>query len=326
MPTIFDDWNTFVREYCLSVEPGFTREEAIRAFVTLGELWPDCLTARLWGAGRGIMNIVFLVRLGNTLADTRNAPGFENVLRRARNDERSALSELYFAARLSRLGYAPRFEQEFDGKRPDLAIETDGVDVCFEIIAPEQSDLDKSAAKVMDKATALLKAPPGQRLNVKMLAFPTDDAIEQLRGAIQSAPAEQWNEIPGIARWEIEAMPPNGPGSHFSWPGNDTRAVRLVRDEYHHFTGDRPYVLVVDANAPLLTMPGWIVAFERTFQPERYRKLSAGLVFDNYAIPPHFSLQWRVQIAENRFATNPVPRELVARLASLDEPMITAAT
>jgi hypothetical protein len=91
--------------------------------------------------------------------------------------------------------------------------------------------------------------------------------------------------------------------------------------EYHHFTADVPYVLVVNTGATLLPPDGWTAAFARAFQPTRNRRVGATVAYYDYVLATDYSFRSVVRLLENPYAHHPVSPRLLRALADLDQPI-----
>ena len=64
---------------------------------------------------------------------------------RARGGQGGAMSELSFAAKLTRAGLSPWLEADVGGKKLDIGVDSDDGAVYMEVVAPDRSDMDKDA-------------------------------------------------------------------------------------------------------------------------------------------------------------------------------------
>jgi hypothetical protein len=326
METIADSWDSFRHEWCLDVDPGYDQAYAVRALQALEALWPEVLAELHGSGGRGIGAVGYPIHLGSALADTRECAGFESVLRRARKGERSALSELQFAAKCQRAGFKPDLDVEIGGKRLDLAVTIDGMMVYVEVVTPDKSDLDKDAYERVARARDMFGPREGEFLKVELLTFPFDDVVAAVRAGIERSALGESAEIPGVARWRRERPADGGSRGEFSWPSNEYRAERLISSEYHHFAAPVPYILVVNVSATLMTPEGWSAAFGRAFQPGRNRKLGATVAYQDYVAAADFRWGSSMAFRVNPHATYPVPQRLILALESMHRPLLAAAT
>src|ERR671924_1937138 len=88
----------FVRVWCLDVDPECSEADIRRGLIALENHLPERLNELERRAMRGIAPILPLIELGLVLADCEALDGFAPVMARAYEGERSALSELSFAA------------------------------------------------------------------------------------------------------------------------------------------------------------------------------------------------------------------------------------
>ncbi len=326
MATIADDWGLFRSEWCLGVEPGYDQAYALRALQALHALWPEVLEPLVASGGRGVGAVGYPIHLGAALADASECPGFWSVLRRARDGERGALSELQFAAKFRRAGFTPAFDIEIGGKRLDLAVDVDGVVTYIEVVTPEKSDLDKDALARVERARDSFGPREGEYRRVELLTFPTDEVVAAVRDALERTELGSSGEIPAIGRWRRERAANTGARGEFSWPSSEYRAERLISSEYHHFNAPVPFILVANVSATLLSPDGWSAAFERAFQPTRNRKLGATVAYQDFVGPPDFMWGSAMSIRVNPYATYPISPRLVLALEAMHRPPFAPAT
>jgi len=86
---------------------------------------------------RGMILVAPAIQAGLVLSSCESLDGFENVLRRLRTEERSAYSELIFAARLVKAGLRPTLEPRLGDGLLDTLILLDGGEVYCEVKAPD---------------------------------------------------------------------------------------------------------------------------------------------------------------------------------------------
>jgi hypothetical protein len=314
---ICNDWPTFIRHWCLDAVPAFGQAETIRALNSLEQHWPEELPDVLTGRGLGLF--AWPVQLGLTLADSCGCPGFKAVLDRVKIGERSALTELDIAARLQRAGYDARLGVEVAGKTLDIGIPLDGCEVYIEIVTPELSEIDTRADIQVKHFMESLDMPLGTLLRGRFLTFPSEEVANHVRAAIRSSRVGEAHELPGVAAWSIEQASGNSWSVEFSWLGYEDRAQKIFTHEYEHFVGEVPYVLVVNAKAPLLSVEAWGSQFRRRFQPTRYRKVGAAVAYHDFMLPTG-SLLSQFCVETNPYARHPVPLEILSFFRHLNQP------
>jgi hypothetical protein len=326
MDTIASDWESFLRDWCLGVDPGYEQVHAVRALRALESLWPEVLTELYGGGGRGVGAVGYPIHLGSALADTSDCVNFRSVLRRARGGERGAVSELQFAAKCRRAGFKPKLEIDIGGKCLDLAIDVEDTTVYVEVVTPEKSDLDKDAADRVARAQDVLAPREGEFLEVELLVFPSDEVVAAVRSGIEASEIGEAVEIAGVARWRRDRLVEGGSRGEFKWPSHEHRAERLIRSEYHHLTARVPYLLVANVSATLMPPAGWAAAFDRAFQPSRNRKLGAAVAYQDYVAAAGFRWTSEMAIRTNPHATYPIPQPLITALVRMHRAPFASAT
>src|SRR5215467_1870564 len=123
LPAIFGSWEQFVENWCANSAPHHNREAVEAALSTLMRLWPERIMALASNRARGLLLINPAIRDGIMLSACEDLKGFDNVIRRLRQDaERSAYCELAFTARVVRAGLTPVLEPRLGSKILDTLI------------------------------------------------------------------------------------------------------------------------------------------------------------------------------------------------------------
>jgi hypothetical protein len=178
LPPIFGTtWEGFLANWCLGNPPVQDRETVENALRALLRIWPEREAAIVGRNTRGLVLISPAIESGIVLSACENLIGFENVLRRLKTGERSAYTELVFAARLVKAGFQPILEPSLGSGFLDTRIPMDAGDVYCEVIAPETSETIlevKTAAS--DLAATLMEQNTGRRVEV-LLSVDIDESI-----------------------------------------------------------------------------------------------------------------------------------------------------
>src|SRR4051794_24031474 len=109
-------WEEFIDSWCLGNCPNTDRATTELALTTLYEFWPEYLQNLVSNLNRGLLIISWAVRTGLILDACKSLDGFPKILKRVKNGERSALSELKFAAKLIQINIKPSLEPVLFGK------------------------------------------------------------------------------------------------------------------------------------------------------------------------------------------------------------------
>ena len=146
------------------------------------------------------------IEKGVVLSACEKLTGFENVMRRLKTGERSAYSELLFAARLVKIGFQPVLEPRSGSGVLDTLIPTSTGKVYCEVIAPETSDAIreiKTAASTL--AGTLKEQNAGRRVEVLLLVDFDEDSANRVAEAVKVRPDS--SEIWSLG---IDALPSSG--------------------------------------------------------------------------------------------------------------------
>jgi hypothetical protein len=130
-------WSEVVSNSGGGVAPPVREAVAWPALLSLERLWPEQFEEVINIGGKGPWLIADLVDNGLTLSTCENLKGFANVIRRLREGDQGALSELRFAVALQKAGYAAELEPRLLGKRLDASIQVDDRTVYVEVICPQ---------------------------------------------------------------------------------------------------------------------------------------------------------------------------------------------
>ncbi len=166
-------WEEFVAEWCLGIEPAQPPVEVERALDALRRLWPESLDDLQAHGARGLTFVAGAIENGLTLATCKSLSGFGPVMKRLRGGEESALAELQFARALVRCGFRPVLEPDIGSKVLDCSIGIGSERVFAEVIAPEQAAGIKSAQDTIRRlATGVVERSRGTRTEVLLTVEP----------------------------------------------------------------------------------------------------------------------------------------------------------
>ena len=330
-------WDAFVNEWCCGCRLAHPKPEVVRAIRALGEHWPEKISETVAGIARGPGPVAGLVEYGLLLSDCDSVEGFAPVLKRLKEGDRSAYSELVVGTTLVRLGYSPSFTAPIGNKNLDAVCSFSGQDVYFEVVCPEHSQaVGHEDRQVRELSTRLRDASSGYRLEVVILQPLTDETIAKIVDAATDAVDAEWMSVPGVARLRKISLdsdiPPTfdaegsvvnfGRGTNSAsvirWEYSDERAARIFYHEYQHFSSEVPNVLVVNTCA-VGGVEEWAVQIERLFQPSRNRKCGAALLFHQGIIGPPEAIRRRWAVVRNPYAHLQIPDALFERIETLDE-------
>ena len=301
------DWDKFMTDWCMNNEPEQDREAVERALNTVAQLWPDQLDRVITGPGRGLAMIAPLIHLGLLLEECADIPGFDRLLRRAQGGERSAVSEMRFAARAKARDLPVELEPPLNGKVLDTLLTFEGEQIYCEVIAPETSAAMKQAHKLAGElATAIADRCPGKRVEV-LIKGDLDETVcakllevtprLTLSGEIIDVDNLALASIHPSATDGIASTIPRGDAfailsvAHLRQdetskavaivhvPTSDERIKQLLYGESHHFTRKQMNILAIDVTQVPGGIKGWLPRIERCLQPTQNRRFGAVLLF-----------------------------------------------
>jgi hypothetical protein len=336
-------WETFAREWCCGGSLGYSADEAARALSILRNLWPEEVSRLVNEPCRGLVVAASTIELGLLLDVCQPVDGFQNVLRRLANGQRSAYSELVLVTVLQRLGHATRFEPPLDGHVLDAVTEIDGFPVYFEVVAPERSDASAEDQRLVDNLTADIRARFSKcRVEIEICSSLDAGSNAAIITAIESAMPSTWIAVDSMARIRRidagQALLPtfDGEGAQVvvagerliqgestnviaRWESSDARAKRIFNEEYHQFSPTVANVLVVNVCAVSDGMNLWPMEMTRLLQPTRNRKVGAVAFFEQGSLGPPEAIRRRWRVLVNPHAHIPVPERLLIGIESFDE-------
>jgi hypothetical protein len=322
-----------------------TVESALTALLRIWPEWETSLAANV----RGLMIISPAIENGLILSACERLDGFANVLRRLKNGERSALSELTFAARMVKAGYRPSLEPPVGASLLDTCIPMPEGSVYCEVIAPETREaIQEVKAAASALARVLRDENKGRRVEVLLTADIDLDVSTNVAEAIKAhpesneawaigetamaskrlagddanvgptIPAAETAAIIGTAQCSIE----NGVRSAgiVRVPVTDAHAKRLMYGESHHFSHEEMNLLVMDVTKVISSLKAWRRLIERCFQPEQIRRFGAVVLFSAGITGEKMSPLENWEVVPNPYAYKLIPESLLRKIVSPDSP------
>jgi hypothetical protein len=319
------------------------RETVENALRTLLRIWPEWEAAMAGANTRGLMVVSAAIEKGIVLSACENLNGFESVLRRLKTGERSAYSELTFAARLAKAGFQPDLEPPLGGRFLDTRIPTEAGEVYCEVIAPETSDAICEVMKgASTLATRLREQNAGKRVEV-LLSVDIDESISsKVVEAVRLHPDSN-------ATWPLEAIAliskrvcgdnanvgPTIPAPEVAAiigtakcsiergvrtmgivrvPVTDARAKRLLYGESHHFSREQMNILVMDVTRIVSSLKVWTQLIEKCFQPEQNRRFGGVVLFSAGRTGEKMASFQQWKVVRNPYAYKPIPESLLQKI------------
>lgn len=343
------NWSDVIVNWYLGKSPQIPGDTGWEALGALERLWPEYIDKILSEGQKGLAVMAPVINLGITLAVCKNLVGFDEVLRRMKQDERAAFSEAFFAAKLVKIGYVPVFEPELHGKRLDALVNVQDKKVYIEIITPEQSEMMKrNYAGMNDLAKRLIEQNPGTSIDIYLLVDPTSDVLDTILNFVKEVTDSQYNttlEIPNIAflryvPYRLQEQPlPFEPIANTSdpvllvmtfsmregvksrtvihIPFTDKRAKRLMSDEADHFSPQEMNLLVMDVSSIPDGIRRWTPLIQRCVQPNRNKRFGAVVLFFCYF--QDATIKTRLRVLRNPYAYRPIPERLLDDIMSLND-------
>jgi hypothetical protein len=295
---------------------------------------------------RGLVVVAPAIDLGLKLAACERLAGFDSVLRRAKEGERSALSELTFAAQLVTAGFNPVLEPILNGKVLDTCVSVRGEVVYCEVIAPETSAAMQEARRSLnDLAIMIAKSNRGKRVEVLLKTDITPEIIASVVMAVEHLPMSgEIVEVGGVALASVRSttessdIGPTIPGPEgiavlgFSkgiedvdirsvvvvrLPIGDERAKRLLYGESHHFSSEHMNILVMDVTRVPGGIEDWEKLIGRCLQPSQNRRLGAVVLFSEGLLGIDLAIERMWRIIQNPYAYRPIPAEMLDVIGSV---------
>jgi hypothetical protein len=294
---------------------------------------------------RGLLIVSPLIHLGSVLHACENLDGFDGVLRRLKTDERSAQSELRFAARLLEAGLTPILEPSLGSKVLDSVVEFKSQQVYCEVIAPETSDAMQQMQEVATElGSRIIEQNTGRRVEVLLDGGDIEHLVQPLLDSIRERqPSGVIEVLAGIGRVSITEthgsldVGPIIPGESdgvvqcairvrhegnlrtaaiIRTPVSDERAKKLLYAESHHFSKDEMNVLVMDVTAVPGAIKGWSKLVERCLQPTQNRRIGAVLLFSSRMDGGSASLKYDWRAIKNQHAYKAIPDAFIRLIVS----------
>lgn len=347
LPETFGTWPQFEADWCLGTRLGYSSDQIAQALSELERHWPERIHEAVKRGARGIAVVGPLVEDGLLVLRTQSLAGFNQVFSRIKRGERSAYTELIFAATLVELGYSPTLEpSNARGGKLDTSCTVETVEVCFEIVVPEQSnELQNNSAWMSDLTSDVMNALPAGVVEIDFI-IPEKRADfarakHDIQVAAKAAANDQWTVVGACGRFrhspDSEYKWPDGPSGparfvesvfmsggatkrvRSRWVYADGRAKRFFKREYHHFDKDKTNVLVVNACESDPSLKVWPVEIAQVFRKNQNRNVGAVAMFEQGFLASEARISRRWRIVTNPFAHNAVPEVLLAGIESLDE-------
>ena len=330
------DWNGFVTDYLLSSSSQFSEEEAELAIDALEKLWPERLADAIQHDARGIAVMMPLLDDGLMLARAQAVPGFTGVMKRLRAGDDSAKAELCLAAHLVTKGQMPELEVPLENRVLDVRVETSGIPIYCEVIAPKLSDVMQETYSTLQKtATGILANHPGEIVECFIRGELSPSRVDEIIALAKSSQSDgtvvDHSGIGLARRFPVDTTassssvtPPDAPSPILVVTNNriidnqlhaqttlrlclsDQRAARLMEAEAKHFPKTTANVVIMNVTR----IPGGIETFasaiQRRFQPNLNRRFGAVILFDQFVQVPGVCVKrWR--ILNNPHAYIPLP-------------------
>src|SRR5437867_2565448 len=158
------------------------------AIEALDRLWPEYVDRMIASSSRGVNVINYAILIGSILRLTEHLLGFAEVLHRLRGGEQSAFSELFVAAHLVQVGYAPQLEPTLNGNRLDCVVRADDIPVYVEVISPERADAIIEAHNAIQALAVQLRTEnPGRKMELLVSVDLDDEVAAKIREFVAHA-------------------------------------------------------------------------------------------------------------------------------------------
>lgn len=344
---IAPSWDAFIAEWCLGSPPILPPNIVIEALDALKRISPSQLNKLCAKSTRGPAVILPYIDLGSQLKSCEGLAGFHKLLPRIHQSDRSAFSEIHYAAALTRGSYLPELEPQVGTGFLDAAVDWEGGPIYTEVITPERAEEIVAAhADVQALATALCSAISGIVVEVLLHTDISPDTLRCILASLQGLPNDVPRTIEGFATvlQKQGSVPlilsPSLPSIGSSpiiaaavgrvdgaqatagiirMPLLDSRARRLLSAELHHFSPKLRNVLAIDITGVSIGPKNWAPLIQRSFQPTQNRRVGAVILFSSAlcGIPLAIRQVWKVVL--NQYAYQPIPGAFLDVLTSQDE-------
>lgn len=287
-----------------------------RAEEVLGRDWVENHRLRPGGVITGVIPVIAVASMGKRLLAVGRATGLSAVTDRIRTGDRAARTELT-AAYLC----APHGDRELEfaagvkvGNRdrvPDFRIRITGEPWTYvEVTAPDVSELQHEASKVIDRLVSLLpRMPVGSAAEVMLRRDPTSDEISLIEQSLLSlVQAEEpvTADLPGLALLLSGYCAPGqvvvddhgepslprigmvraegdstGPKKHITvrYPFADQRAESFLTSEARQLPKGEAGVVMIDISQATGAVESWVPLLQRRLQPTQHTRVSAIVLF-----------------------------------------------
>jgi hypothetical protein len=345
------DWDEVIRDWCLGVSLPLESDTAWEALGVLEHLWPERLGEVLAGGERGYFEMAHLIDDGLTLAACQNLDGFEGVLKRIKESEQAALSELRFASALVNGGYKPVLDTEYHGKRPDALIIAENKEIFIEVITPEMSEDATQAREIASTlAQKLFQKLANQTTPSRLEVYIISPDLHNLADEIV-----HFLDTPGLTLSETVHSLPNTALIKYSEPDplhnigptipidNDFPAIGVVRansignnvivrlpftddrlELWMHrkrkqFSEDEVNLFVIDVSGVSASFKRWLPLARRRLQPNLNQRFSGIVLFYRYLDISTAAFIRAYHIEQHPNPYQKLPASLVNDLAKLNQ-------
>jgi hypothetical protein len=333
----------FAEEWCRGAPLGYSGEEIGQALSTIKRLWPSEVSRVTTGTARGVGVVAPVIERGLLLAKCETAHSFLDVLRRLKQGERPAYSELILGAALRQLAYDFEFQPPIGGSVLDAKCSIDGMAVFFEVVTPDQSDAAIDRAAIVQKLHDNIKQKVSNcRVEVELSASFREHHIPMLVRGIEVASGGKWTNINSHARirrideGEKLLRMFDGAGAQVVvadetdiqgtstnvmvyWEESDERFQRVFRQKYRQLSEGVANVLVVDTCAVGHALNTWPARIASLLRPAQNRKVGAVIFFYQGILPNPVAIRRRWRVLSNSHATVKIPDALLTGIESLDQ-------
>jgi hypothetical protein len=331
---------------------GAAAEEVLAAFETAeavrGPEWVRSTTFLPGGARQwGFSALIPIIALASRVTSLRNALGADDLLRRLRNNDGAAESELSAIHLLrssnpgTELEIAPVAAVGDRQRRPDFGIRMPADNwTNVEVTELHQSAASTIAQQVLQTIVReVMAVERAFLLEVVFWRFPTEAEAQDLVGrarAICSTPELQQADLKDLALLIVKpgdpsvvvptVLPPDdGPRAAASQvivgdgrpnrqvivrvPFSDQRAEEVLTAEARQLPKDTPGLIMVDVRRQPTALSSWSTLVPRRFTPRMHTRIGAVILF-MYAIrltDSGLALLPHVKMIENPHAKLPVP-------------------
>lgn len=309
-------WQEFVSQWCGGHPPGYEPATSIQALSTVEELWPEAINPHR----RGLHAAAALIELGRLLSLTCRLTGFAGLLRRLKVGNQGAHSELIVAGSLLDAGREVVLGVQCGSSVLDLGIIDNEKMIYVEVVAPVRSEqLELQSRWALELGMQLDAARRGFSIAIQFLDDPRREDIEALVPLIPRAKTSDWIELNSAVRYRRWPSDNHEGEFEIEWPGIDRRAEKIIRRKCEQLSRDVPNILVIEMSAIGGSVPEWLQATSKLFQPTLNRRLGAVVMYESLfsvRLDRGYRLWW---VIENPYALVRIPAAVLKLFASFDE-------